>query len=120
MILGSKPVYSIGRRATVWLPPFALGCPCAKVNAPFLEAQRDERHHRKDPGSHNPGSFRTPRVSLEVPYSSFSESSRRRRAPAHKSPVPPVARNSAIAPSGTTFSTPVNAVPPGVTVVGET
>jgi hypothetical protein len=34
--------------------------------------------------------------------------------------VPPVARKSAIAPSGTTFSIPVNAVPPGLTVVGKT
>src|SRR4029450_4672338 len=42
------------------------------------------------------------------------------RPPPHRSPEPADIRNSAIAPIGTTFSTPVKAVPPGVTVVGAT
>lgn len=46
-------------------------------------------------------------------YSSFFESWRRRRAPAHRRPEPVDISNSATAPIGTTFSTPVNAVPPG-------
>jgi hypothetical protein len=43
-----------------------------------------------------------------------------RRLPAHSRPEPPVINIRAIAPSGTTFSTPVKAVPPGLTVVGAT
>src|SRR5262245_12814400 len=52
--------------------------------------------------------------------SSPSSDLRRLREPAHIRPDPPVISIRAIAPSGTTFSTPVKAVPPGVTVVGRT
>ena len=53
-------------------------------------------------------------------YFSSSAPLRRRRELAHRRPEPPVISISAIAPSGTKFSTPVKAVPPGVTVVGPT
>jgi hypothetical protein len=43
-----------------------------------------------------------------------------RRLPAHRRPVPLVISIRAIAPIGTTFSTPVKAVPRGDTVVGAT
>ena len=43
-----------------------------------------------------------------------------RRLPAHRRPEPPVISIRAMAPRGTTFSTPVKAVPPGLTVVGAT
>jgi hypothetical protein len=43
-----------------------------------------------------------------------------RRLPAHRRPEPLVISIRAIAPIGTTFSTPVKAIPPGDTVVGAT
>jgi hypothetical protein len=65
-----------------------------------------------------------PRISLPiyvvVTYSSSWSSSRLRRLPAHRRPEPLVISSRAIAPIGTTFSTPVKAVPPGDTVVGAT
>ena len=99
--------------------PWASLAPTIGSGSRSSSTVEQERGNAKDPG--DPGVFR----SFSLPTYGrlvivLEPSWRRRRAPAHNRPEPLVISKRAMVPIGTTFSTPVKAVPPGDTVVGAT